>query len=1132
MLQPGTGFQDILQAALERGLWLTDDKSPGEWRREVIEARAAERNDRVVALANGRWVLQREVRTAEGGRLCVCTDITSIKKHETDAEAARREAESARLRLRSAIDALKDGFVIWDRDDRLVVCNDAFRRQFDFLPNLAEGRSFEEMFLEFAHSGKVAEAIGREEEWVREHARQRDRELDQEILFRTHDGRWIMRRDQLTANGDRVGIRTDVTEHHQRQEELREAKEETDRILSDLHRTIDSMRMGVVVLDKDFKAEIINRAFYDIWKVSVDDVAVGSPFRALMDVNRHNGIYDVADKEWETYVATRLAEIAAGDVPPREFRRADGCTMIYSVTSLSDGRRLISYYDVTEMKGRQAELAEALEKARLAEAVMDSVPNPIFVKDENLEFVLANRAFAKIFGKTAEDIRGRRAADFVSSEEAREFEASERRVLDTGSDFEAVEDFGADGRSGTRIVRKHKVRTGSDTSYVACTIFDVSEMKRREREADQARSHLANVLDSLPAGVIIYDADDRFVMSNRQIRKSLPFMDAAMKPGKPLREAVAAAHAAGYFRESGDADLDALYDTDREAWIDGYTQRYHVKRAVHERHNPDGSWVQAYDMRTEDGTYIGVRVDITELKQRESELRQSMRENELFRRLIDNVPVAIYAKQPDLKLMYVNKGWCDLTGFTEEFALGRTDVEIFGPDGQAFMDSDREVLRLGKAVEHEETVTDPDGTVRYQIARKGMVESSDGSVYLIGSTTDITELRRRAEELKEARQKAELADRAKSEFLANMSHEIRTPMNGVLGMAELLAKTELDSKQKTFTDIIVKSGNALLTIINDILDFSKIDAGQLVLDPVPFNLTEAIEDVATLMSMRAKEKDIELLVRIAAGNAEFVRRRRRPHPANHHQSARQRHQVHRSRPRRGRRLRHACRRRHEAGGLGHRYRHRNSRRQAADHLRKVQSGRFLLHAPARGNRARPGDHVAAGGDDGRRDRRRKQGRGGLDLPLHHGPAGRAAEGVASADARRCDGRPNPYRRRQRGEPLHPVGADDVVALRFLRGTRRRGRHPGAEGGGRARHQRRLRRAGLSDARHERRRGGAGGAQHAGNCRDADRAADFGRPVVAWRPAPEPRHRCATDQAGALVTASGNTGLHDPAPPRG
>jgi signal transduction histidine kinase/DNA-binding response OmpR family regulator len=109
---------------------------------------------------------------------------------------------------------------------------------------------------------------------------------------------------------------------------------------------------------------------------------------------------------------------------------------------------------------------------------------------------------------------------------------------------------------------------------------------------------------------------------------------------------------------------------------------------------------------------------------------------------------------------------------------------------------------------------------------------------------------------------AQSADRAKSEFLANMSHEIRTPMNGVMGMAELLAKTPLDARQKTFVDIIVKSGGALLTIINDILDFSKIDAGQMELDPAPFRLAEAIEDVATLMSARVAEKDLELAVRI------------------------------------------------------------------------------------------------------------------------------------------------------------------------------------------------------------------------------------------------------------------------------
>ena len=130
-------------------------------------------------------------------------------------------------------------------------------------------------------------------------------------------------------------------------------------------------------------------------------------------------------------------------------------------------------------------------------------------------------------------------------------------------------------------------------------------------------------------------------------------------------------------------------------------------------------------------------------------------------------------------------------------------------------------------------------------------------------------IRRSFRELEAMGAQAELADRAKSEFLANMSHEIRTPMNGVMGMAELLSKTELDTKQKMFASIIVKSGQALLTIINDILDFSKVDSGQLELDPQPFKLAEAVEDIATLVSTKVEEKELELAVRIQPGLPEM-----------------------------------------------------------------------------------------------------------------------------------------------------------------------------------------------------------------------------------------------------------------------
>ena len=646
-------------------------------------------------------------------------------------EASPQAAEKVHVeQMMAALNVMSDAFCYYDANDALVLHNDALLRLYAGLADVVfPGVSFETLIDAGLARGLWDTQGLAPSQWRQALLDRRRDESQSSAVLRFTDGRRIMHRETRLAEGGIVAICTDVTEQESRQDELLATIERSRQLAFDLERTIDSVKMGVVVLDADLNTEIINRSFYELWNITPEQATPGIPFRSLLNLDRRGGLEDVGDEDWDNYVAGRLAEIRAGDVAPRELARANGRATIYSVTALSGGKRLVSYYDVTELKNREKALRNSMRQTDLFRHVMDELPVAAFTKADDLTIEFVNKAWCAITGITKEEAVGRTDRDLFGSEDAESYSHDDAEVGATGKVIEVEEPV--THRDGT-----------------------VRQMMTRK---------------------------SRLVAS------------------------------------------------------DG---------SVH---------------------LVGSSTDITEVKARERALEESMRENEVFRSLIDNVPVSIYAKRSDLRQFYVNQGWCELTGFSKQEAIGKTDIEIFGVDGEAFVDSDLAVLRTGETQEVEETVVAADGTLRHQFARKGAMIASDGSLYLIGSTTDITELKEREAELKEARQRAVLADRAKSEFLANMSHEIRTPMNGVLGMAELLAKSDLDPKQKTFTDIIVKSGNALLTIINDILDFSKIDAGQLVLDPSPFSLAEAIEDVATLVSTRAKEKDLELIVRVEPG---------------------------------------------------------------------------------------------------------------------------------------------------------------------------------------------------------------------------------------------------------------------------
>lgn len=257
---------------------------------------------------------------------------------------------------------------------------------------------------------------------------------------------------------------------------------------------------------------------------------------------------------------------------------------------------------------------------------------------------------------------------------------------------------------------------------------------------------------------------------------------------------------------------------------------------------------------------LGTDMDITERKQAEDAVRQG---EQRLQMLISHVPMILFALDRQGCFTLLRGKGLELLSLEQDELLGESAFEYY-QDQLPFLGDLQRALRGENFSSVTQLPNRKTNTPAYEksvleIKYSPLRDKENRLAGTIAVAIDITERRRYEAELHRAKELAESASHSKSEFLAAMSHEIRTPMNGIIGVTDLLLRTQMNHQQQHYVDMIRNSGEGLLHVINDILDFSKIEAGKLSLENIEFNLHHLLEEVVSLFATAAQRKHLEVI---------------------------------------------------------------------------------------------------------------------------------------------------------------------------------------------------------------------------------------------------------------------------------
>ena len=744
------------------------------------------------------------------------------------------EATNANERLLLALDHLSVGLALWDAKGRLISWNEALRKisgaaDVDLLP----GMTYREWQKAHLRHGVIPEAVGREDAWLAERMAYFHNPIDSFEILRA--GRWHLFRLQKLPDGSTMHSVFDIQNTKENEQRFKDFSD----IGSD----------WLWETDENHKFTFISIQYGERIGVPVD-LIIGKTIHEASPQNVDKAVWTSLIKDMSTQKELR-------DVTQSRILR-NGDTIWVTI----NGKAIFG--ETGKFRGYRGTASEITERVIAEEELRESekrfkdfsnVSSDWFWESDvehRMSFLSGT-----IFNHDSFDPKfyyGRTRLEFIGEDNiARDPEMwhAHEEDLDAHRPFQNFK-YSIKDASGTLRYLKISGQPIADQSgrFIGYrgTGTDITKEVEATNEMHRVERLLYNAIEVMEDGFVLFDADDRLVICNQRYKDIYYEIAETLVPGVTFTEIIDAAAEA---RQS----FDSLENI--ATWVVDRMEQHANPAGPIDQELMRGRWVRVIEQKTAEGGIVGLRIDVTKEKQEHEELRK-------LSHALEQSPSMVFITDAKGNIEYVNSMFTKISGYTADEVIGKNPRILKSGATPATVYAELwQTIESGDEWRGELQDRRKDGLTFWAYATISPVKDESGEItHFVSMHEDISE-RKKVELLEsQARQQAEMANRAKSELLANMSHELRTPLNAIIGFSHMFRDQLFGplghEKYDEYAIDISNSGQHLLTLINDILDVSAIESGKLELSKEYIDVSTVIEASVRMVSNRAKDGDITL----------------------------------------------------------------------------------------------------------------------------------------------------------------------------------------------------------------------------------------------------------------------------------